>query len=551
MIALVLCFWAAPALAQVVPPSVDSGRIGKQLEKTPEPTGGDLFAREGKARERGVPRGSGNIRIKVRSVRIAGATVYSAAELSRFSRGVSGRSVPLTGIYGLVERIEEKYRADGFILARVQVRGEGLKDGRVTFLVAEGRVSSVRIDNPEKLHDAAIDGIADRIRAIDPFNIRRLEREMLLLSDLFGVTGHAVLVPGNTAGSIGIEVKIEKTSASPFHTQLSFDNYGSRYLGPYEVSAAEQTGNVFLPHDRVNLTLFGSVPPEKLRFLTASYLAPVGSNGTSLGLSGSYGETAPGFTLAPKDVRGSSNSVGIDFSQNLIRSRERNLSFTTNLSVKEASSQILSQQLYDDRLRTLKMGVSYDDADALGGADAVQISATQGLAILGASRPGAANLSRAEGRSDFTKLELVLSRSQNLPYSFSGLFSFAGQYALEPLLSAEQFGYGGQSFGRGYDPSQITGDSGVSGLFELRYGGVPDFLRVAAQPYAFYDLGKVWNIHSVGESGASVGVGVRFANSSGANANLSLAKPLTRRVEDPVYGDGKAIRLLFSLGCVF
>lgn len=33
----------------------------------------------------------------------------------------------------------------------------------------------------------------------------------------------------------------------------------------------------------------------------------------------------------------------------------------------------------------------------------------------------------------------------------------------QSLLSPKQFGVGGSQFGRGYDPSEITGDSGVAG----------------------------------------------------------------------------------------
>ena len=76
---------------------------------------------------------------------------------------------------------------------------------------------------------------------------------------------------------------------------------------------------------------------------------------------------------------------------------------------------------------------------------------------------------RANGRVDFTKLELTLSRLQPLFDRFSFLGALYGQYALTPLLVSELCGYGGRAFGRAFDPSQFVSDSCMEALAELRY----------------------------------------------------------------------------------
>ncbi|MGH8463942.1 MAG: ShlB/FhaC/HecB family hemolysin secretion/activation protein, partial [Pseudomonas sp.] len=144
-----------------------------------------------------------------------------------------------------------------------------------------------------------------------------------------------------------------------------------------------------------------------------------------------------------------------------------------------------------------------------------------------------------------------INRLQALPAGFDLLLTAEGQYAWDPLLSSEEFGYGGQRLGRGYDASAIVGDHGIAGGIELRKSHVLPKAGVALQPYAFYDIGKVWNIDPSSkdqQSGSSTGLGLRGSHQDGWQADLSLAIPLTRRAEDaPGYAAGDGARLYLQL----
>ena len=124
------------------------------------------------------------------------------------------------------------------------------------------------------------------------------------------------------------------------------------------------------------------------------------------------------------------------------------------------------------------------------------------------------------------------------------------------MLTAEQFGLGGASFGSAYDPSEITGDSGIAGRVELQYNRSGDFEYVPSyQLYGFYDIGNVWiRNNSAGqkasESLADTGIGVRFNVMEPVSGGLELAVPLTRQVAADGQ-DGKSPRLFFSLAYHF
>src|SRR5215813_11562468 len=121
-----------------------------------------------------------------------------------------------------------------------------------------------------------------------------------------------------------------------------------------------------------------------------------------------------------------------------------------------------------DRMRGMRVRVEADNADAVGGINQLYFVFSQGVRGLGATQNGQELASRANGRVDFSKLELTLSRLQPLPLlsGFSALVAAYGQFAFTPLLVSEMCGYGGRLFGRGFDPSQFISDSCFEALFE-------------------------------------------------------------------------------------
>ena len=135
-----------------------------------------------------------------------------------------------------------------------------------------------------------------------------------------------------------------------------------------------------------------------------------------------------------------------------------------------------SSRISKDIIRAARLRADYDFVDTLIGpaVNLVSVEASQGLDILGARESGSPDLSRAAGRSDFTKLTVTTQRLQALGGGFSLLTAANGQYAFSPLLAAEEFGFGGTQFGRGYDPAELTGDHGLAAKLELSYGAEPD-----------------------------------------------------------------------------
>ena len=124
----------------------------------------------------------------------------------------------------------------------------------------------------------------------------------------------------------------------------------------------------------------------------------------------------------------------------------------------------------------------------------------------------------------------------------------------DPLLSSEEFAFGGPLFGRAFDPSEITGDDGFAVRLELRFTSQPGIDNPNAvlrqvQPYVNWDWGRVFNKETDGShshrSAASFGMGVRANLGRDTEALLELDWPTIGSVAARG-NDGGDVRLFFS-----
>lgn len=197
---------------------------------------------------------------------------------------------------------------------------------------------------------------------------------------------------------------------------------------------------------------------------------------------------------------------------------------------------MLGSNITTDRLRILNMGMAYDFVDRYRGVNLFSVDLAKGIDFLDATGPGSANLSRADGRSDFTKLSGDMLRLQQLGLGWSFLTAFSWQYAFDSVLSSEEFGLGGSQFVRAYDPSEVTGDQGVALKLELQKGIKTDWSYLKSfQAYLYFDHGIVAlrNTTAVQDDSSSLtssGLGVRANINEWLSGYFEAGLPMSRDV---------------------
>lgn len=542
---------AGPAL----PGSSDAGRVQERLETPETPTVGQAPPVIEAMPETLPPVNPGEGFI-LRKVIIDGAKAFPADETQAVVKPYIGKHVNVAGLIFIAGKITDYYQSHGYLISKAVLPQQEVKDGVVHIAVIEGYVAKVRTEGAPGDDRLSIVGKTEQaIMAMRPLSGPGLDRYVQLLNDLGGVQVAAILEPltgpNPPVGGVGMVLKF--TAAAQPRSSLLVDNFGSRYSGPWEATATTQFYSVASAFDTLAVSGLLSKPVEETKYIAIDYSLPVDEEGTKAIAGASYAHSRPGFSLQQEDIGSDAEEWKLGVSHPFIRQRATTLTATAIFDWKDVAADILATDLYRDRIRALRVTGHLEHADALNGSSLLDVTGSQGINGLGATPNGSLDLSRAEGRSDFTKVDGTASRVQELGGSFQAFVSATGQYAWTPLLSSEEFGYGGQAFGRGYDPSEILGDDGAAASAELRYNGLPRWRDASFQPFAFYDVGKVWNIATGGKamSGASFGSGVRLDVDGGISGQIYGAFPATRPSSDPPQGNGKTMRLLMQIGWRF
>lgn len=510
------------------------------------------------------------IKFTLNRIVLEGNHVYSEKDLLPLYQRQLHKVITVADLFQIVQSITNYYRNNGYILSRAILPPQHVKNGIVHVRIIEGYIGKVDVtgNNPRGASCQVLE-FGKKIKACPPLEISRMERYLLLANDLPGTSVRAVLSPSKKqTGAADLTLVTQQSAVGGY---LSYDNYGTRYIGPQQMSANLKLNSLIASGDMAQATITKTPKGGELTFTDVNYNMPWGAEGTRWLLGGQRTQTHPLFVLQPLEIDGVTNNYYTTVQYPWIRSRAKNLNVRVGFNYLDSHVTTIpnATNLYTDHLRNLDLGGTYNFADSWYGANLISADLRQGLPIWGytnSTNPATAKTSHPGGRGDYTKLLVQLSRLQAIkgPWSLYGVLD--GQWAFNPLLASEQFTFGGSQLGRGYDVAELIGDRGASASLELRYDlGIGRFLLQGLQLYTFYDAGEIWNIQNIAGtlrkvSATSAGLGTRFFFTKYVSGNLMWAQPLTKPVaalqaENQVTvggitqnrGNGNAPRVFFSV----
>jgi hemolysin activation/secretion protein len=165
-----------------------------------------------------------------------------------------------------------------------------------------------------------------------------------------------------------------------------------------------------------------------------------------------------------------------------------------------------------------------------------------------ANQPEEFQVKRFHGSPNYFFLKADGAVLQTLPYGMNVRLLASGQYALDPVISNEQFSGSGASGVRGYLEAEQLGDMGIKTSLELASPKWPLLAgKIHADAFAFYDFAKLIRIDplyeivdpATGERGAlleasnvslrSAGLGFTFDAFEHFSGELIWAYPLVDR----------------------
>jgi hemolysin activation/secretion protein len=544
----------SPALAQPLPPSADPGRVDQRLVEPPRPRSTPPLQIEG-PEAAPPPAQARAIRFGLTEVRVEGSDRIPEAELAALIAPLAGREVTLLEVYELRDAITARLRGDGFVLSQAIIPAQRVEGGILRIEAIEGFISDVAYEGDvSPAVEALLSAYVARILAERPLRASTLERQMLLMDDLPGVGVRSVLRPNDEVKGGTTLVLVAQRRA--FGGSVSLDNRGSRAIGPLQ---ADVTAEARLLEHKLSVRALTAIPTDELMLGDAAWTSAVGALGTTVTVGARKSVSRPGGVARTNGVHSDTRSVRFAVSHPIVRSSAETIRLTAEVGARHSRTQNNfgkpAQRLQsEDRLRVLALTGSWDFADVWGGSNVLQATLNKGFGGLGASNRGVPR-SRADGEVDFTKLNLYAQRDQPLGGGLSLTLAAEAQLTRDHLLSSEEYGVGGKSFGLAYDSSEITGETGGAVRAELSWTTRSDNDAMVAQPFVYLDAGGANNRDdgSVGSNRRvgwqtlwSAGIGTRLFVGN-VSAGLLLAKPFS----DHGAETGRPWRAFFTLSARF
>lgn len=520
--ALLLAWLPAHAFQAGVP---DSGSLLQQVQPAlpPAPQAGRPALRATPQPGAGLP---ASAPFEVKSIRIVGNAMFSDAALHALAADAEGKTATLPQLEQVAARITGWYQDHGFPLSRAIVPAQTIADGMVTIQVVEARYGAVRLQNGSRAGDGLLAATLGALQPGEAIAERDLDRALLLLSDVPGVSVDAVIRPGAGVGAADLEVATRHSPATS--ASLVLDNGGNRYIGRARAGVTAYWVNPLHRGDIFDASIIST--GRGMDYARAGYEILLGGAGTRAGAAYSRVHYRLQGEVDPLGAYGTADVASAWIKQPLVRSRQSNLYAQLGYDAKRLRDRVgVTDTRTDRQLGNWTLSLNGDLRDGLlgGGVNTWRLGWTSGRTRFDDAGAQAADAASAQTRGRFSAWNASASRLQRLGAGSTLTLSATGQWANANLDSAEKMSVGGPYTVRAYDVGTVSGDTGYVATVELRRE-----VGAGLQAIAFADSARVTiNRHPWTASGNAVrlsgaGLGLAWNGSKGWRASLSVATPL-------------------------
>jgi hemolysin activation/secretion protein len=400
-------------------------------------------------------------------------SVVSDGQLQALVAGHIGKSLDFSALDRLADRISRYYRDKGYTVARVYLPAQAIIRGVVRFTVIEGHFGAINLKNSssiqsEHLIQTITNNLCDVSNGKDCvgklITDKGLERSILLLKDLPGITASVNLKPGTSVGTSELDVQITETKSTLY--SVGVDNFGSPSTGTIRVNASVDLNN--LQHIGDQLTLgVATTTLTQTKTGSASYSLPAGYAGQRVGFAFSRNQYSLGAGFSATQSHGVSNALSAYTSYPIVRSVNHSLYIRGAAEFGQGTNNVdLLGTSFKSHSNVARVGLNGDMVDRAGGYTVYGATLSEGHTIT--NDPSDSSTSGAHSAGRFAKLTYNLAHQRPLIGALT-LYGMANaQRASKNLPGSEQIGLGGPNSVRGYSP-EAGGSVGANGAVELRF----------------------------------------------------------------------------------
>jgi len=434
------------------------------------------------------------------------------------------------------------------LLVRVEIPAQTINDGAVVLEVIEAHIVNVTVRGDPGAAGPALERYARKLRGMAPFDVNKVQRYVLLASDVPGLSVRASVRPNisGARGAVDLDLNVERNARDLL---VNVQNKQARATGRwgglarYDFNAQDAFG------DQVSVVAYRTIRNEQW---VAQVLQEgrLGGEGWVIRSSLAYGESHPGDALKPLGLKSKSLIGSLEAAYPITRARRENLWLSAGVEVINQDTSVGGGgTLINDDLRVLYLRATGDKTFYRWGRPFLltgQASVRQGFEGLGATKTGDRLLSREGARPDAWVSTADATLLTNITPKISLKIAVSAQYTDKPLAAYEEFAVGPFTVGRGYDAAYTSGDQALAGSLELRGGPYQPRAGLVVSPYTFFDIAHTRDRDGggVNQTVKSIGAGVQIPVRERWLLDVVFAQPLDRSVVDRKTPSG---RLLVSL----
>jgi hemolysin activation/secretion protein len=498
-----------------------------------------------------------DVRVTIRDVVFNGLKGASPEEMRAAWSPFAGTEQPVAVLCEIRDAAATILRDKGY-LAAVQVPTQRIENGVIRMETLYARITTIRARGQTSGAEAKLAAYLSKLTEDEYFDRNRAERYLLLARDLPGYNVQLTLKPAGTGpGELVGEVAVLRRAYS---LDVMVQNLASQETGRWGAQVRGQAFGLTGLGDVTTLSFYSTFDFKEQKILNVAHSFRPGSEGLTIDGQFTYAWTKPdiGAGGIVPDLKAKTLFWTIDARYPIVRRQTSNLWGAVGFDFVDQKVDFFGP-LTRDKLRVLWLRADWDAVDLSARSPAWQLAAfaevRRGLGIFDATEGcdglcpiGTTPPSRFDGDATATVLRAGGQGQLALGKDFAIAVAPRLQYALDALLSFEEFTAGNYTVGRGYDPATLSGDSGVGVTAELRG---PRLLplkqsKLTLQPYVFGDAAWVWNKNDgVGaEHLKSAGGGIRAELGDRFRLDGNVAVPLEKTGFDNRKGD---VRLLVTL----
>ena len=450
-------------------------------------------------------------------------------ELDPFVQEIIGREVSFAELKGAVEKITMYLKeTKGFLLGRAYLPPQELTSKTLEIGIVTGQIEGaarVEVLSPSRIRPQILEGIAKRGMAQGrPVNMKKLERTLLLMNDLPGISAKGFLEKGESPGKARLLIQAEERAL--FSGSASGDNYGDRYTGEWHGGLQGGIHDPFKLGDDLNVGYTGS---EHMNQGVMGYSLPVPFTDLLWNISYSALDYKLGKELEDLKVKGTAQTFATDLKYPLLRSRKASMWTGAGFEYLMLKDEANGVDTADRKLPVGNVSISGNFFDQWfgGGLSSFNFCVKSGeldLSGLEAAQEQDALGPRKEG--SFLRMTYSAARLQRVTQGISLFGTVRGQMSDGNLDSSQKFILGGPMGVRAYPVGEASGDQGHAFTFETRYDVPLNFFFGSIQVVGFADCGyvelnnKTWegavtnaeNRNSYWLSGAGAGINLTLSN---------------------------------------